>query len=72
LIVPGSLGRSVWIESFNGRFREELLSGWRFVRHLETRVIIEVWRIGQKGKRHHTAHGDLTPNEFAARWDVSP
>ena len=37
-------------------------------RLLEARVIIEDWRIDYNLNRPHTAHGDLTPTEFAAHW----
>lgn len=67
-IDPGSPWQNAWIESFNGRFRDELLNGWQFDSLLEARVIIEDWRTGYNWKRPHTAHGDLTPSEFAAKW----
>ena len=35
---------------------------------LEARVIIEDWRIDYNMNRPHTAHGDLTPTEFAQEW----
>ncbi len=59
-------GRTLGIESFNGRLRDELLNLWRFDSLLEARVIIEDWRIYYNTNRPHTAHGDLTPIEFAA------
>jgi putative transposase len=31
-------------------------------------VIIEDWRIDYNERRPHTAHGDLTPTEFARAW----
>ena len=40
-IDPGSPWQNAWIESFNGRLRDELLNGWRFDSLLEARVIIE-------------------------------
>ena len=67
-IDPGSPWQNAWIESFNGRFRDELLNGWQFDSLLEARVIIEDWRVDYNWKRPHTAHGDLTPSEFAAEW----
>ena len=67
-IDPGSPWQNAWIESFNGKFRDELLNGWQFDSLLEARVIIEDWRIDYNWKRPHTAHGDLTPSEFAAKW----
>ena len=67
-IDPGSPWQNAWIESFNGKFRDELLNGWLFDSLLEARVTIEDWRIDYNRKRPHTAHGDLTPSEFAAKW----
>ena len=43
-IDPGSPCQNAWIESFNGRLRDELLNAWRFDSLLEARVIIEDWR----------------------------
>ena len=63
-IDPGSPWQNAWIESFNGRLRDELLNSWQFDSLLEARVIIEDWRIDYNANRPHTAHGDLTPTEF--------
>jgi putative transposase len=43
------------------------LNGWRFDSLLEARVLIEDWRIDYNN-RPHSAHGELTPSEFAAAW----
>jgi transposase InsO family protein len=67
-IDPGSPWQNAWIESFNGRFRDEILNLWQFDSKLEAQVIIEDWRIDYNWQRPHTAHGDLTPAEFAATW----
>ena len=67
-IDPGSPWQNAWIESFNGRLRDELLNSWRFDRLLEARVIIEDWRLDYNAERPHTAHGDLTPTEFHLAW----
>ena len=64
-IDPGSPWQNAWIESFNGRLRDELLNSWRFDSLLEADVIIGDWRIDYNTQRPHTAHGDLTPAEFA-------
>ena len=45
--------------------RNELLNGWQFDSLREARVIIEDWRIDYNDNRPHTAHGELTPAEFA-------
>jgi putative transposase len=67
-IDPGSPWQNAWIESFNGRLRDELLNGWQFDSILEAQVLIEDWRIDYNDHRPHTAHGDLTPSEFARAW----
>jgi putative transposase len=67
-IDPGSPWQNAWIESFNGRLRDELLNGWIFDSLLEAQVIIEDWRIDYNTNRPHSAHGDLTPTEFAQAW----
>jgi hypothetical protein len=64
-IDPGSPWQNAWIESFNGRLRDELLNMWRFDSLLEARVIIEDHRIDYNLNRPHTAHGVPRPAEFA-------
>jgi putative transposase len=67
-IDPGSPWQNAWIESFNGRLRDELLNAWRFDSLLEAKVLIEDWRIDYNMNRPHSAHGDLTPSGFAQEW----
>lgn len=67
-IDPGSPWQNAWIESFNGRLRNEFLNGWQFDSLLEAQVLIEDWRIDYNMNRPHSAHGDLTPNEFTQAW----
>ena len=45
--------------------RDELLNSWRFDSPLDARVIVEDWRADYNTNRPHTAHGELTPTEFA-------
>ena len=70
-IDPGSPWQNAWIESFNGRLRDELLNSWRFDSLLEARVIIEGWRCDYNANRPHSAHGELTPTEFARQWTTT-
>jgi len=70
-IDPGSPWQNAWIESFNGRLRDELLNAWRFDSLLEARVIIEDWRRDYNANRPHSAHGELTPAEFALQWTTT-
>ena len=67
-IDPGSPWQNAWIESFNSRLRDELLNGWQFDSLLEAQVIIEDWHVDYNMHRPHTAHGDLTPIEYAQAW----
>jgi len=70
-IDPGSPWQNAWIESFNGRLRDELLNSWRFDSLLDARVIVEDWRLDYNTNRPHSAHGELTPNEFALHWTTT-
>jgi putative transposase len=70
-IDPGSPWQNAWIESFNGRLRDELLNSWRFDSLREARVIIEDWRCDYNANRPHSAHGELTPTEFALQWTTT-
>jgi putative transposase len=67
-IEPGSPWQNAWIESFNGRLRDELLNGELFDNLLEARVVIEDWRIDYNINRPHSGLANLTPNEFADHW----
>ncbi len=46
-IEPGSPWENGYVESFNGKLRDELLSGEIFYTLLEAKVLIERWRYGQ-------------------------
>ena len=67
-IDPGSPWQNAWIESFNGRMRDEFLNGTQFDSLFEARVLTEAWRIDYNNHRPHSAHGWLTPVEFVERW----
>jgi putative transposase len=66
-IAPGKPTQNGFIESFNGRLRDECLNEHLFTNLGEARRIIEAWRIDYNTKRPHTSLGGLTPTEFAAR-----
>ena len=67
--AAGSPWQNVWIESFNGRLRDELLNGWQFDNLLEAQVLIEDGRVDYKEHRPHSAHGDVTPERVRASMD---
>ena len=66
-IAPGKPTQNGFIESFNGRFRDECLNEHLFSSLPDARRIIEAWRIDYNTKRPHTSLNGLTPTEFAAR-----
>ena len=68
---PGSPWQNAWIESFDGRLRDELLNAWQFDSLLETRVHLGDWRIDDNCNRPDTTHGDLTPTEFADTYTIN-
>ena len=67
-IEPGSPWQTPWVESFNGRSRDELLNVEEFGSLTEAKVIIEDWRNEYNEYRPHSALGNLTPSEYRARW----
>lgn len=66
-IEPGSPWENPYVESFNGRLRDELLNQEQFDSLLEAQVLVEAWRIEYNTIRPHSALGGLTPAEFAHR-----
>jgi putative transposase len=66
-IAPGKPMQNGFIESFNGRLRDECLNEHLFANLNEARQIIETWRIDYNTNRPHSSLNGLTPTEFAAR-----
>jgi transposase InsO family protein len=68
-IEPGSPWENVYIESFNGKMRDELLAGEIFYSITEAQVIIEQWRWHYNQIRPHSAldYNPPTPATFIAR-----
>lgn len=67
-IEPGSPWENAYVESFNGRVRDELLNIEEFGSLLEAQVVVEAWRIEYNTYRPHGALGGLTPTEVRAAW----
>jgi putative transposase len=57
--------QNAYIESFNGKLRDECLSQQWFATILEARTIIEAWRGDYNEERPHSALGYLTPLRYA-------
>ena len=66
-IAPGKPVQNAFVESLNGRFRDECLNEHVFQGLPMARRIIQAWRLDYNADRPHTSLGGLTPNEFAAR-----
>ena len=68
-IEPGSPWQNPYVESFNGRVRDELLNVEEFGSLLEAQVLVETWRKEYNTYRPHSALDGLTPDEYAQRWN---
>ena len=64
-IEPGSPWENGYIESFNGRLRDELLNREIFDTLREAQVLIERWRREYNHVRPHSALGYGPPAPFA-------
>ena len=62
---PGKPTDNAFVESFNGRLRDECLNAHWFLSLTDARAKIEAWRRQYNESRPHTALGWLTPQEFA-------
>lgn len=67
LIQPGKPTQNGFIESFNGRFRDECLNESWFMSLEDARCKIEAWCIHYNQSRPHSALGWMTPSEFAEK-----
>ncbi len=66
-IKPGSPWENPYIESFNGKFRDECLNMHIFRNVKEAQIIVDNWRDEYNHYRPHSSLGNLTPVEYAAR-----
>ena len=62
---PGKPTDNAFVESFNGRLRDECLNAHWFLSLADAKSKIEAWRRQYNESRPHTALGWLTPQEFA-------
>ena len=65
LIEPGKPNQNAYIESFNGRFRDECLNENWFMNLRHARILIEAWRREYNEERPKKALGGLTPAAYA-------
>ena len=67
-IDPGKPQQNGFIESFNGRFRDECLNEHWFLSLADARRIVEEWRRDYNENRPHSSLGNLTPMEYLAAY----
>ena len=65
LIEPGKPNQNAYIESFNGRLRDECLNEHWFMNLAHAQAIIETWRREYNEERPKKALGGLTPAAYA-------
>jgi putative transposase len=65
-IEPGKPVQNAYIESFNGKMRDECLNEHWFMSLREARETIEAWRSDYNEVRPHSSLGNRTPQEFTA------
>ncbi|MCE2004233.1 IS3 family transposase [Enterobacter asburiae] len=68
LIQAGKPTQNGFIESFNGRFRDECLNEHWFSDIVHARKTINDWRLDYNECRPHSSLNYQTPAEFAADW----
>jgi putative transposase len=67
-IEPGKPQQNAYIESFNGKFRDECLNEHWFLSMRHARRVIAAWRDEYNQERPHSSLGYLTPIRFADRF----
>ncbi|GAB7553327.1 hypothetical protein NRB_28330 [Novosphingobium sp. 11B] len=74
-IAPGKPMQNGYVESFNGRMRDELLNETLFLSLDHARVVIAAWAEDYNQERPHSSLGYETPAAFAAelnkQWPAS-
>lgn len=66
LIEPGRPMQNGYIESFNGKFRDECLNEQWFETLVQARAAISIWRQDYNEVRPHSSCGRMPPAKFAA------
>lgn len=67
-VAPGSPWENGYIESFNGRLRDECLNGELFLSLAEARYVVNRWRHWYNTERPHSRLNWMTPSKFSATW----
>lgn len=67
---PGKPMDNAFIESFNGRFRDECLNENCFMSLDDAKQKIEEWRNFYNQERPHSALNGMSPKKFAEQWEI--
>jgi putative transposase len=67
-IRPGKPVENGFIESFNGRLRDELLNTSVFLSLADASAKLRTWRTDYNAVRPHSSLKDMSPDEFRAAW----
>ena len=70
-IAPGKPQQNGFIESFNGKLRDELLNRELFLGLDEARYVLDEWRNDYNHRRLHSGIGWQTPAAYAAKMNVT-
>lgn len=65
LIEPGKPNQNAYVESFNGRLRDECLNEHWFTSLAHAHAVIEAWRREYNEERPKKSLGGLTPSQYA-------
>ena len=71
-IAPGKPIQNAFVESFNGRLRDELLNETLFRSLSHARTALEAWRRDYNTSRPHSRLGWLTPATYAGTFNPQP
>jgi putative transposase len=73
-IAPGKPTQNAFVESFNGRLRDECLNETLFTSMAQARAVLATWRQDYNTVRPHSKLGGLTPAEIAGQrgWGHAP
>jgi putative transposase len=64
-IAPGKPQQNAFVESFNGRLRDELLNETLFTSLAHARAALAAWRLDYNTVRPHSSLGNLPPVHYA-------
>ncbi len=66
-IRPGKPVENAFIESFNGRLRDECLNVHQFASLAEAQAVLDAWRLDYNTCRPLSLLGHLSPSEFVSQ-----